>query len=201
MQVIPPSRISGGGGLWTYEQPFNGKLLPMTGNSKRELLQKIIDFRVNAELDPLTAGEDLNAYYKQQSAPQQRQPDSLRARVTRWIGNRKFSQNKFVDQEVAEARANMVIGCPYNKTDWADECVECTSKTKADSFSVRAGKGLPFGSDSLLGACTVYGHDNKTAVWLDKDNLKHRVQVPNPPTDACCKRWLATNEKPNGKMD
>jgi hypothetical protein len=185
MQTVPP----GGGGEWPYDQPWNGRTLPFRGTDKDELIRKVKAFRIQNDLDPTTVEADIDNYYRGITQPILKPKNSLRERVSNWIANRLFRQNEFVETEVAETRARQVFQCPYNKPNWADECAECTRKTVADSFSVRAGRTTSV--DAQLGACEIFGWDNRTAVHLTADGLKNMVQVENPPANACCKQWAS----------
>jgi hypothetical protein len=181
MRVVP----AGGGGQWCYDQPWNGKTIQFCSHNEVSLVQKVKEFRVTNDLDAENAEADIINHFKLMKSAQPRQETSLRVRVTGWKSNRQFSKNSLVDPEISEERAKICLGCPYNVVDWADDCKECTSKTIRDLASIRQGRATSY--DSRLGACSIFGHCNKTAVQLDESSLKHRVNNIERAPDFC---WL-----------
>lgn len=97
---------------------------------------------------------------------------SLRERVTHWLVSKQFGTVKYVNQDVANARAKLAADCPFNKVNYADSCLECYQSTLRGLVAIRQGRTTPY--DELLGACENCGWDNKTVVHLDISCLSGR---------------------------
>lgn len=184
MGVIPP------GGFKFAQRLPNGGFHWFFASTRDDLVRQLIQFRSQAGIeagDPLTetkhlvsgASHTLNTY---------RDGRSLRERVTAWKANRQFGKLELVDQETANERASLAAQCSHNVLNYADSCLECYSSTLRDLFAMRQGKSTPY--DSQLGADSICGHDNQTAVWLDAKHLKHIVNYLDELKEKCPNCWL-----------
>lgn len=184
MRVVP----SGGSGLWKYDQPFNGKFLHFAEQTKEILIEKVREFRVENDLDANGVTSDIEESFQKRKQPVPRPPASLRERVSSWKANRQFQRHEYVDQDVAEGRARICAGCPMNVVEWSDDCPECVAKTLKGLLALRQGKSTSV--DSKVGACSVFGWDNKTSSHLDEKSLKNRIQHLDKAPDFCWAKKL-----------
>ena len=104
--------------------------------------------------------------------------------ITTWARNIQQSTNPvhMVTDELAEARAKTCRNCPDN-VNWRGGCSSCISTNERITASVRQGRDTQ--SSAVLGGCRSMRHDNRTAIFLDKDNFNKATNLP-----ATC--WLNT---------
>ena len=171
--MTPEMAVVPSGGYRFVQRLPNGSFQQFAGLSHDDLFKQVRTFRLNNNI-PIG---DLESEIKQGiSGPAHKAYNpqySLRERVTGWKSNRMYQKIEFVGYEEAALRASICSNCPYNKVNYADDCIECYSHTEKDLFAMRQDRTTP--RDSLLGACEICGHDNKTAVHLSGNNLLHRV--------------------------
>lgn len=77
--------------------------------------------------------------------------------------------------ELAEARAQVCEKCPKN-LNWRSSCSSCVSAVDRLSAGVRQGRDVK--SSVNLGGCFVMRHDNRSAVFLDRDALNKAANLP-----------------------
>lgn len=164
MSVVPA------GGVWSYMQKMpGGQLRQFVAVNEDDLVRQVRQFRLNNNLELGDVSKDVKQRRNPKAPGEQR---SLRERVTGWKANRAFQQLSFVLPEVAEARAKICVDCPFNQAKYADDCIECYSHVERDLYAMRQGKETD--QNQWLGACSICGHENKTAVQLAPENLLHR---------------------------
>lgn len=81
----------------------------------------------------------------------------------------------FVLDSEAEERAKICRACPKN-TNWRGGCSSCITATDRMSANVRQGRDTK--SSAVLGGCTVYRHDNRTAIFLDREMFEASNNAP-----------------------
>lgn len=86
----------------------------------------------------------------------------------------------YVTDELAEQRARVCRSCPKNKN-WQGGCSSCIATARRMTASVRQGRDTT--SSAVLGGCLVQRHDNRAAIFLDRDE---HVKAPGLPYDC----WL-----------
>lgn len=159
MATVP----SGGG--WRFLQRLpNGQMYPFLATSQENLYKEVLQFRRANNLPTETLDQELKLGVSSPVTPVRQEGVSLRERVTRWLVERQFGTVKYVNQEVADARAKQASECPNNILKYADECIECYQSTNRGLLAIRQGKTTPY--DDKLGACVLCGWDLKTAVHL-----------------------------------
>jgi len=181
-QIIE-GRIMPGG--WHYFQG-NDKI---TGYSLEDLLENVRDHRLANGIDVGNVYADVEAQVCQKYPAQCRgsrgkivsDPKAkkihLTDRIARWaskIGNKNAPK---VDRGTAEARARICMACPSN-VDWQSSgCNKCTKNARQLSAILRG--AMEVGDAERLMACSVHGHDNRTAVWIGREAwLKTDRHVP-----------------------
>jgi hypothetical protein len=81
-----------------------------------------------------------------------------------------------VTDEVAEERAKICRSCPQN-INWRAGCNSCIAAADRLCASIRQARETK--STEVLGGCRMLRHDNRTAVFLDKDVLHKTNTLPN----------------------
>lgn len=81
----------------------------------------------------------------------------------------------YVYDEVAEARAKTCLNCP-NNVNWRSGCGSCIVVTDRVCANVRQGRDTA--SSQVLGGCRLQRHDNRAAIFLDKDMLQKASGIP-----------------------
>ncbi len=183
MAVVPP------GGYKFFQRLPNGGMQLFVGLSEQDLMAQVKRFRMNNNIDvgdlPTEVRKGISgAAHTTASLKDER---SLRERVTGWKSNRAFLKMEFVEQDEAERRAAICVDCPYNQVKYADDCIECFSGTERDLYAMRQGRSTS--QDLWLGACEICGHENKTAVHLSENNLKHVVNYAKELEEKAPKCW------------
>jgi len=104
--------------------------------------------------------------------------------IQSWAKNLQQSQEpiNMVTDELAEARAKTCRNCPEN-VNWRGGCSSCISTTERLTAGVRQGRDTA--SSAVLGGCKSMRHDNRTAIFIDKDQFLKATNLP-----ANC--WLNT---------
>jgi len=104
--------------------------------------------------------------------------------IQAWAKNLQQSQEpiNMVTDELAEQRAKTCRNCPEN-VNWRGGCSSCISTTERLTAGVRQGRDTA--SSAVLGGCKSMRHDNRTAIFIDKDQFLKATNLP-----ANC--WLNT---------
>lgn len=94
-----------------------------------------------------------------------------------WARNILTSQKqiRLVSHELAEARARTCLNCPKN-VGYRTGCGSCTTATDRLSASIRQGRDTQ--STKKLRGCSVLRHDNRAAVFFDKEHFEVTNSVP-----------------------
>ena len=97
--------------------------------------------------------------------------------IQTWAKNLQNSNKNimYVTDELAEERAKTCRNCP-NNVNWRGGCSSCISATERLTASVRQGRDTA--SSAVLGGCALQRHDNRTAIFLDKDELQKATALP-----------------------
>jgi hypothetical protein len=97
--------------------------------------------------------------------------------IQTWVKNLLHSnkQVNFVTEELAEARAKTCLSCPQN-VNWRGGCSSCVNSTDRISASVRQGRDTK--SSQVLGGCMKMRHDNRSAIFFDKDTFDRASNMP-----------------------
>lgn len=98
--------------------------------------------------------------------------------ITTWGNNVLRSPNKhpLVSDEEAERRAKICISCPSN-ANWRSGCSSCI--VSADRICAAVRQGRETKTTRVLGGCHQLRHDNRTAVFLDKEVLATSGNLPS----------------------
>jgi hypothetical protein len=100
------------------------------------------------------------------------EPKTLRDRVTQWLSDRFMGAQsrslQLVDEQEAQRRADICVSCPRNQT-WKVGCPPCISNNERVVLLLTQGKQVS--NSSLLLGCESCGHDNESAVWLQRELL------------------------------
>ena len=94
-----------------------------------------------------------------------------------WARNLLTSDREriLVGDELAEARAKICRACPSN-VNWRGGCSSCISATERISANLRQARDTT--STPVLGGCKTLRHDNRTAVFLQPDELSVSADLP-----------------------
>jgi len=98
--------------------------------------------------------------------------------IQTWAKNLQQSQEpiNMVTDELAEARAKTCRNCPEN-VNWRGGCSSCISTTERLTAGVRQGRDTA--SSAVLGGCKSMRHDNRTAIFIDKDQFLKATNLPS----------------------
>jgi hypothetical protein len=97
--------------------------------------------------------------------------------ITVWAKNILLSQKqiRLVSDELAEARALTCAQCPKN-IKYRTGCYSCIAATDRLTASIRQGRDTY--STKKIHGCSVMRHDNRAAVFFDKDHFDVTDSVP-----------------------
>jgi hypothetical protein len=97
--------------------------------------------------------------------------------IQTWARNILAGNNpvQLVSDELAEARAKICRGCPKN-VNWRGGCASCVVVTDRACASLRQARDTA--SSAVLGGCTSMRHDNRTAIFLDRDIFQKATDLP-----------------------
>lgn len=179
--MIPP-------GGWHY---FDSDA-KLTAHSYEGLLKVVEDYRAENHLPVGDVEGDINSYICSnwpnfchgvdmvvvKSVNPESSQQSLLNDITTWARNLLNSKtvNNLVSDELAEERAKICKGCEHNKS-WRSGCASCISSADRISASVRNGRDTK--SSTKLGGCRIMRHDNRSAIFFDKNKLSQATSIPN----------------------
>lgn len=97
--------------------------------------------------------------------------------ITTWAKNILLSQKqiRLVSDELAEARALTCAKCPKNIR-YKSGCHSCIASTDRLTASIRQGRDTY--STKKINGCSVMRHDNRAAVFFDKEHFELTDSVP-----------------------
>jgi hypothetical protein len=164
----------------------------ITGHSYESLIQAVQSFRAENNLPQGDVTGDVNSYICSNwphychgvdmvvvtSADPQTAGTELMNDVQVWAKNIQQSnkQINFVTDDIAEERAKICRNCSQNYY-WRGGCASCVISTERLCASIRQGRDTH--TSISLGGCRTQRHDNRTAVFFDKDILQKSSNLPN----------------------
>ena len=179
--MIPP-------GGWHY---FDSDA-KLTAHSYEGLLKVVEDYRAENHLPVGDVEGDINSYICSnwpnfchgvdmvvvKSVHPESAQQSLLNDITTWARNLLNSKtvNNLVSNELAEERAKICKGCQHNKS-WRGGCSSCIASADRISASVRNGRDTQ--SSTKLGGCNIMRHDNRSAIFFDKNKLSQATSTPD----------------------
>ena len=179
--MIPP-------GGWHY---FDSDA-KLTAHSYEVLLKVVEDYRAENHLPVGDVEGDINSYICSnwpnfchgvdmvvvKSVHPESAQQSLLNDITIWARNLLNSKttNNLVSNELAEERAKICKGCQHNKN-WRGGCASCIASADRISASVRNGRDTK--SSTKLGGCNIMRHDNRSAIFFDKNKLSQATSTPD----------------------
>ena len=97
--------------------------------------------------------------------------------ITTWANNvlRGTTPHQLVSDDEAERRSKICISCPSN-VNWRAGCSSCI--VSADRICAAVRQGRETHTTRILGGCHQLRHDNRTAVFLDKEVLATGANLP-----------------------
>jgi hypothetical protein len=97
--------------------------------------------------------------------------------VSTWANNMLRSKEpiKLVQDDEAERRAKICKACPHNAS-WRSGCISCIVSADRISASVRQARDTD--TSKKLGGCHLLRHDNRSAVFFEKENLATTGDLP-----------------------
>lgn len=98
--------------------------------------------------------------------------------ITTWAKNVLHSNHavNLVSNELAEARAQTCAKCKFNAK-WRSGCGSCIVAADRLSTSIRHGRDT--NTSKKLGGCALMRHDNRSAVFMDKDQINKTSNIPD----------------------
>jgi hypothetical protein len=101
----------------------------------------------------------------------------LMADITTWAKNLLHTNtpHQLVTDELAQVRAKICLNCKLN-VNWRSGCGSCIAAADRLCASVRQGRDA--GQTQVLGGCHKMRHDNRTAVFLEKEVLSAASDLP-----------------------
>ena len=179
--MIPP-------GGWHY---FDSDA-KLTAHSYEGLLKVVEDYRAENHLPVGDVEGDVNSYICSNwpnfchgvdmvtvtSVHPESEQQALLNDITTWARNLLNSKtaNNLVSDGLAEERAKICKGCQHNKN-WRSGCSSCISAADRISASVRNGRDTQ--SSTKLGGCRILRHDNRSAIFFDKNKLSQATSTPD----------------------
>jgi hypothetical protein len=105
-------------------------------------------------------------------------PVELLADIQVWSKNLVSSvrPHPLVGDELAEARAQICAKCPFN-INWKSGCGSCIVAADRLCASIRQARDTQ--SSPTLGGCKVLRHDNRAAIFLQKEDLARSSDIPS----------------------
>jgi hypothetical protein len=183
--IIPPH------GFHYIESDVN-----ITGSSYKNLLQNVTNYRAENHLPVGDVEGDVTNYICGNwphfchgvdmvvitSINTPTNTTDLMNDISTWAKNILHSKERInlVSDELAEERAKICRQCP-NNANWRGGCSSCIASTDRICASIRNARDTK--SSAVLGGCKALRHDNRSAIFFDKDNLS----VSNDLPDFC---WL-----------
>jgi hypothetical protein len=97
--------------------------------------------------------------------------------IQTWAKNMLYANRplQMVTEELAEQRAKTCRNCPKN-SNWRGGCSSCIASTERITASVRQGRDTA--SSAVLGGCMVQRHDNRAAIFFDKEEFQKATELP-----------------------
>lgn len=97
--------------------------------------------------------------------------------ISTWARNILHSneRNQLVSDDLAEQRAKICRQC-QNNVNWRGGCSSCIAATDRICASIRNARDTK--SSAVLGGCKLLRHDNRTAIFFDKDKLSESNDLP-----------------------
>ena len=179
--MIPP-------GGWHY---FDSDA-KLTAHSYEGLLKVVEDYRAENHFPVGDVEGDVNSYICSNwpnfchgvdmvvvtSVHPESAQQSLLNDITTWGRNLLNSKtaNNLVSNELAEERAKICKNCQHNKN-WRGGCSSCIAAADRISASVRNGRDTQ--SSTKLGGCNIMRHDNRSAIFFDKNKLSQATSTPD----------------------
>lgn len=164
----------------------------ITGSTYPDLLKNVETYRAENNLQSNDVAGDVNSYIcsnwptfchgvdmvavRSVNAPT---PSSeLLNDIQTWAKNilSKNTVTQFVTDETAQARAITCLDCP-NNVNWRGGCSSCINATDRLSASIRHGRDTK--STPVLGGCSLMRHDNRSAVFFDRDTFYPSANLPS----------------------
>lgn len=98
--------------------------------------------------------------------------------ITVWAKNILHSNKRrvTVSDDLAEQRAKICLGCKYN-INWRSGCGACIVAAERISASVRQARETK--SSKVLGGCSKMRHDNRSAIFFDRDEFVTTGDLPD----------------------
>ena len=195
MSVVPPDGF-------TFIEP-NGSVIQSL--SKEGLYLAVAQYRLDNGIPPGDPVTEVDASIEESKRratgmwpefpPHQqfsdRIPKTIRERVTTWAANRFQKAQEaisYVQSFEAEERAEICEQCPQNQPWKVGNCSPCIDNT--DRVLLMLSRGQRTSNADTLKGCMVFGHENKTAVWLPEELLKHRSTNLDEAPKECWLRQL-----------
>ena len=178
--MIPP-------GGWHYYQSDT----KITGYSYADLLKSVESYRSENHLTSGDITGDVNGYICSNwpqfchgvdmvaitSIDAQTATGDLMNDIQTWAKNILQSQepHPLVLDALAEQRAQICRRCPSN-VNWRGGCGACVASTERVCVSVRQARDTA--STPVLGGCALMRHDNRTAVFMDRNQIQRSTNIP-----------------------
>lgn len=175
--IIPPSG-------WHY---YDGDAR-LTGHNYNNLIKVVEEYRAENHLPIGDVEGDVNSYICSNwptfchgvdmvTITSVNPSGDLLNDIQTWARNIQNSKDhvQYVTDDLAEQRAKICRSCP-NNVNWRGGCSSCINATDRLSASVRQGRDTA--SSAVLGGCSLMRHDNRTAIFLDRDELQSASNLP-----------------------
>ena len=98
--------------------------------------------------------------------------------ITTWAKNMLQSNKPHVtvSDDLAEQRSKICLGCKYN-VNWRAGCGACIVAAERLSAAVRQARDTR--SSKVLGGCSKMRHDNRSAIFFDRDEFTPTGDLPD----------------------
>ena len=179
--MIPPNG-------WHYHQSD----VRLTGHDYYSLKKAVENYRAENNLPAGDVESDLNSYICSNwpnychgvdmvtitSVNPSTPATDLLNDITTWAKNLLESKTPvaFVTDEVALNRTKVCLDCKHN-ANWRSGCSSCVISAERLCASVRQARDNK--QSPVLGGCAMMRHDNRTAVFLEKEMLAKSSNLPH----------------------
>jgi hypothetical protein len=196
-RVVPRRSAKAPNHTWHYFQ--EGFEDPIVGQSFDELVDAVLQFRIDHELDTGDPENDVENYVRNlangaarankrtPTAEDQQREDqrSLLDKVRTWSKLAKNHPWQNEAQSVAEKRASTCAACPANRAvEAASSCAPCISALNRAQVILTSNRT----TEAKPGVCTSIFQDNRVAAFMPKAELARSISMINDETPEAC--WL-----------
>lgn len=190
-RIVPPRDTNPKGKNAPRHYYQSGYDEPILADGYEEMINNILQFRLDNDLDIGNPKEDYEDFLRHQfpgfETKAKKRPGTspaenrrnLMDQVRAWVRGAKEKEWKAEYQEVAEERAEICSGCPFNR-EHISQCSPCINKLERQVTMLTQNRQ----TKAKVGACVNLKQDNRVAIWMPAEALSDAKVNHNTP-DFC----------------